>query len=31
MPNLVNLGEPNADLLRRQIEAVLTVPTPASG
>ena len=28
MPNLVNRGEPDADLLRRRIEAVLTVPRP---
>ncbi len=28
MPNLVNRGEPNADLLRRQIEAVLAVRRP---
>ena len=28
MPNLINRGEPSADLLRRRIEAVLTVPRP---
>ncbi len=28
LPNLTNRPEPNADLLRRRIEAVLTVPRP---